>query len=238
MERKVSRKKDQKKQEAHFDSFFVSTAVTEAINLPLLVEIHHNGFWVTDSNGMHIADRNEKCDRNSIMLTPDCLLYVYKIALRHLLLSFKVIEPNDIDAANLIPHIRVRKDKNDPFSNYNKMEGRKFIVKEETISVKKDFIMIELNEKKDIHFTLIFSKGLGKKCNLLSAFKTVIQLLNVHPEMIEKYQNLDYFGEKHSIYWYENGHYPNNLELPDDYNPIEITENFDHIKTTKAGSII
>lgn len=60
-------------------------------DFPVVVEVKHSGFWMTSLSGVHMSTNEVNCKNNSVMLTPDCLLYVYKLALRHLLLSTKVI---------------------------------------------------------------------------------------------------------------------------------------------------
>lgn len=211
-------------------------------SLPVCVEIKHNGFWITDNNGMHISTLNENCDRNSIMLTNDCLLYVYKIALRHLLLSMKVITPDDIDSANLVPHIKVRENKNDPFSKYKLVQNKKYIINDEQVSVKKDFITIEVDRKNDLHCTMIYSKKIGDTVDLLWAFKTTIKILNAYPELIKQYSELPYFGKNYINYWYACplNAYPFNVQLDPQFDNTSIVSepNFDSIKVSLAGSII
>ena len=90
------------------------------------------------------------CDKNSIMLKNDCLFYIYKLALRHLLLSMKVITPKQIDAANLVPHIKVRENKNDSFSKYKIMQDKKYVISDKEVSVKKDFITLEVDRDNDL----------------------------------------------------------------------------------------
>lgn len=213
-------------------------ALSDVRDLPLLVEIKHRGFWITDNDGKHVSTEDEKCERNSIMLTPDCLLYVYKLAFRHLLLSMRVITPKDIDAANLVPHIKVRKDNRDTFSNYKVMQGKKFKITQETLSVRKDFLTIELDEQKDLHCTMIYSKKVGEKINLLEAFRVMIRVLNNDSNLIIQYANLPDFGQSCAEWWYERGNFPHDVNPPIDFKSKVIQENFDHIKTTPAGSII
>ena len=170
-------------------------------------------------------------------MSEDCLLYVYKIAFRHLLLSMQVIVPEDIDSANLVPHVKVRRDKDDAFSKHNSIQNEFFLINETGISAKNDFIIIELDKKKDLHLTLIFSKGIGKIINLVEAFKNVIKLLNYNPELIKMYQSLEYFGYKEINYWYETGDlYPNNIHLPDNY--VASVKRATELQITSAGSVI
>lgn len=206
-------------------------------SLPVYVELKHQGFWTTDINGSHVPNLDESCNRNSVMLFPNCLLYVYKIALRHLLLSMHVIQPSEVDPANLVPHVVVRKNKDDPFSKYKSIQDENFLISEEDISSKSDFIMIELDKKRDLHMTLIYSKGIGKKINLVEAFSNVIKLLNHQPELIELYSSLKYFGNAEIEYWYETGSlYPNNILIPENY--IKKTNEPKKINVTSAGSVI
>ncbi len=152
----------------------------------------HNGFWITDKEGNHKGIRDENVDKNSVMLDNECLLYVYKIALRHLLLSLKIITPQIIDNQNLVPHIVVRTGKDDPKSNYNTIENEQFIITQESISVKKKFMIIEIDKLRDLHMTMIFDKTeeMSSKINIFAAFEFVIKLLNTYPELIKKYSTL------------------------------------------------
>jgi len=221
--------------------------LTNSLNFPVQVEIKHKGFWVTDMNGIHVPLEDQKCDNNSVMLTNDCLLYIYKLALRHYLLAHKIIDVSDIDNANLVPHIRVRKDKNDSFSKYNFVQNKIYIIKQQDISIKNDFMTIEIDRKKDLHFTMIFSKGIKSKVDLLKAFKTVLAILNMYPNLMHEYSLLPYFGEQAMEYWYGDSStlnhlgvtqvYPFNVTPPQNY--VLSKENVNTVcKTTIAGSII
>jgi hypothetical protein len=215
--------------------------VYKSKNLPICVEIKHNGFWITNEHGVHISTLDERCDKNSIMLSNDCLLYIYKIALRHLLLSMKVITPQDIDPANLVPHIKVRENKYDNFSKYKLMQNKKYIISDKEVSVKKDFITIEVDRKNDLHCTLIYSKKIGDKVDLFGAFALVIQTLNTYPELIKQYSDLPYFGQKCMNYWYNcPDKYPFNVQLDDQFNDAHTNNEVDYnsIKISPAGSII
>lgn len=205
------------------------------MNLPLYVQVKHQGYWVTNEEGEHMTSQNQSCDNNSVMLDPSCLLYVYKIALRHYLLSKGIITPDDIDAANLVPHIVVRKNKKDPFSKYHWIQNRSFLIEEKDLTAKNDFLMIELEDK--LHMTLIFSKKIGKRVNLIECFKIIIENLNKNPEYITQYSNLKNFGKDHIYYWYHSPEsYPHNIEKPPGYKlaflaPLEYV-------TSPAGSVI
>lgn len=216
-----------------------SNNISDNKSLPVCIEIKHCGFWITNSSGIQISTSDENCDRNSVMLSAECLLYTYKLAFRHLLLSMRVITPRDIDAANLVPHIKVRENKNDPFSKYKSLQGKKYIIDNGQVSVKKDFITLEVDEKNDLHCTLIYSKKIGDRINLLESFKTVIQTLNTYPELIKQYSELPYFGQQCINYWYDcpNG-YPFNVLLDKNYVHINNEPNLNSIKISPAGSII
>lgn len=189
-------------------------------DLPILVTVIHKGFWVTEKDGTHIGVDDINCDKNSVMLANNCLLYVYKLALRHLLLSNKIITPQDIDNGNLVPHIVVRKNKHDPFSTYKSIQGNSFILKEENFSAKSDFLIAELDEKQDLHCTLIYSKKIKQRVDLIQAFKTVIKVLNYYPNLIQEYASLPYFGQAEISYWYDRTVYnPMEVKAPADYQP-------------------
>jgi len=208
-----------------------------SLSLPIFFEFKHDGFWVTSQKGVHETTDDENCDRNSVMISKECLLYVYKLALRHYLLSQKVISPSEIDAANLVTHVVIRKNKNDPFSKYKKIDGEKFLVTKEMLSSKTDFLMIELDTQRDLHMTLIYSKKIGRKINLIEAFEKVLKTLNQKPELVDDYKNLRYFGQDEAEWWYETGHlWPNNVKMPQYYTPTQkLQQNY---TTTKAGSVI
>ena len=137
---------------------FPKLDINDRPDLPVCVRVDHDGFWITNNNGIHISSLDYNCDRNSVMLTPNSLLYIYKLAFRHLLLSMKVITSYDIDAQNLVPHIVVRKNKADTNSNYNKIQGETFIITDESLSDKTDFLIIELDRERDLHMTVCYSK--------------------------------------------------------------------------------
>lgn len=220
--------------------FDLGPTIDQALDLPVLVQVNHSGFWLTNDNGIHYATQDEKCDRNSVMLSKDCLLYIYKLALRHLLLSMKAIIPDDIDSANLVPHIRVRKDSTDPFSKHNAIQNKKYIITEEQVSIKKDFMILEIDSKKDLHCTLIYCKKLGERVDLMDCFKKVLKVLNTYPELIDKYFRLEYFGSNCHDFWYDDSesNYPFNVEAPPAYIPKKPSNPQDNVKVSAAGSII
>ena len=202
-----------------------------------LLQFKHKGFWTTNEDGKHEPSLDENCNRNSVMISEDCLFYVYKIAFRHLLLSMGVVTPTDMDNANMVPHVVVRKNKTDPFSKYKTIQGEHFIIGETELSVKNDFVIMELDTKRDLHMTLIYSKGIGKKLDLVDAFSKVIKILNYRPELIKMYSQLDYFGTDEINYWYDTGdQYPDNI-VPKEYIPEKPEEKVIP-KVTEAGSII
>ncbi len=215
-----------------------SMVVSEFPSFPIYVELKHIGFWITTPEGIHKSTLDENCDRNSVMLSDSCLLYVYKLALRHFLLSRQVITPDEIDAANLVPHIMVRKNKTDPFSKYSRIQGEKFIITEKMLSVKSDFLLIELDEKRDLHMTLIYSKKIKNRIDLVETFKSVLQTLNQCPSMIEEYSRLEYFGLPEINYWFDTpDSYPLKIKRPLDYIPTP-KEDFKIKNVSPAGSIL
>lgn len=209
---------------------------------PMLIEINHRGFWITGDDGNHVSTLDEKCNRNSIMLSPECKLYVLKLAFRHYLLTKGVLTPQQIDPANLVPHIKVRNDPKDPFSKYKIMDGKMFMIEEKDISAKNDFITIELNRDLDLHFTLVYSKGIKKRTELLEDLSQVLNHLVAKPELIAQYSSLPYFGKDAIQYWVETRHsYPNNVVPPPDYKPapqLSDKELFGKYKVSPAGTII
>jgi hypothetical protein len=190
---------------------------TKLKNFPVLVQVLHDGYWITKDN-IHTSTNDNNCDNNSIMLSPDSLLYVYKLALRHYLLSKQIISPKDIDPQNLVPHIVVRKNKKDPHNNFDSIQKEKFTINEDKISIKSNFMIIELDESRDLHMTLVFSKGINKKIDLKTALDTVVSYLNDYPEMIQTYKQLKYFGEDHTLYWYNTpDSFPFKINKPVDF---------------------
>jgi hypothetical protein len=214
--------------------------IFDSPNFPVCVQIKHDGFWITNNSGIHISTTNEECDRNSVMLNNNCLLYVYKLALRHMLLSMHIIDPSDIDAANLVPHMVIRKSKTDPFSKYKTIQNKKFVITEEMLSGRTDFLIIELDAKQDLHTTMIYSRKISKKINLVDAIKTVISVLNAYPNLIQEYIDLSYFGQHVINYWYDiQNSYPFNIKLPPDYIPTQKNDDdFSSYNLSAAGSIL
>ena len=157
--------------------------------------------------------------------------------MRHLLLSMKIIEPSDIDPANMVPHVVVRKNNTDPFSKYDSVQGEYFNISRNDLSSKRDFIMIELDKKKDLHMTLIYCKGISKKVDLIEAFDKVLKPLNNKKHLISMYSNLENFGLKEIDYWYETGFdYPNNVHAPLFYSKKKEEKKIP--ETTEAGTVI
>lgn len=208
-------------------------------DLPIGVTIKHQGFWITDKSGKHVGTMDEGCDRNSIMLTPECMLYVYKLVLRHLLLSMKVLTPHNVDNQNLVPHIMIRKDKSDPHSAFSTINGEDFFIAEADLSIKSDFLLVELDRDRDLHMTLCYKKKIKELVDMKSALSLVIKILNKHPELIARYQALPYFAEANTKYWYDTPNsFPFNLEVPENYKPIVKQVSLSSYSMTPAGSVV
>ncbi len=211
--------------------------VSGQLSFPIRCEFTHLGFWVTSKDGLHEFTNDQNCIKNSVMISPKSLFYVYKIALRHLLLSMKMIEPAEIDSANLVPHVVVRKNPTDPFSKYDLIQNRQIQINVTDLSAKKDFLIMELDKKQNLHMTLIYAKGIGKRTDLIQAMINVIKLLNYQPNLIEQYKALPYFGHQYLSYWYDTGDlYPNNFIIPDDFHPHAMKE-AELTPVTSAGSM-
>jgi hypothetical protein len=223
-------------------------AAPAARDLPVCVQLDHVGFWITDADGRHVATSDETCARNSVMPTRESLLYVYKLAYRHLMLARAVLRPSDVDAANLVPHVRVRKDPRDAFSHYRSAQGARFVVDRAQLSAKSDFLIIELDAARDLHFTVLYAKGLKKRAasaglDLVDAFCHVLQMLNAHPHLIREYAALPYFGQAAIAYWAAKpGGYPHNVTPPADWRPAPAAPTAATaaaaFELTAAGSIV
>ena len=188
-------------------------------NLPAVAKVAHLGWWVT-VEGKHLATRNEALARNSVVLAPTSLLYVWKLALRHLCLARGWVSPARIDAQNLVPHIRVREDKSSA-SSYDAIEGEEFCITPELLSAKSDFLTLELDAERGLHCTMIFAKGLKKRADMIAAFDQTLGLLNARPELIAAYASLPYFGQAAIHYWHDTPElYPDNIVPPAGYVPV------------------
>jgi len=207
-------------------------------SFPICIQVEHIGFWVTN-NGKHESSIDKNCDKNSVMLSNSCLLYIYKLALRHLLLSMKIISPSKIDAQNLVPHIVVRKSKTDLQSHYDSIKGENFRINENSISIKSDFMLIELDEDRDLHMTMVYCKKIKDLINLKDAFSFIIKLLNKYPFLINEYSKLEYFGEDQINYWYDTPNsFPFHIKKPVYYKKDNNKNNFSNLNVSLAGSIL
>lgn len=118
----------------------------------------------------------------------------------------------------IVPHIVVRRNKQDKFSEFKTIQGQVFDVKEADLSLKNDFLIIELDRDRELHFTVVWKKTLKrntKNINIIEAFKTMVATLKKHPELIKQYASLPYFGEHALMYWMETAkNYPFNVCPP------------------------
>jgi len=207
--------------------------------LKLEVKVMHDGFWITPEMDKHVGTQDQNCDRNSVLLNPKCLLYIYKLALRHYLFTYGVISEDDMDAPNLVPHVKVRKDKRDSFSRYTSIQGRVFHLDEQSLSAKRDFLTIELDTRQDLHCTMIYAKQIGKRNDTIASFKQVVSLLHQKPNLIEQYASLPNFGQGAISYWIETvAKYPNNVVPPKDYKPQKVQIQKTATKVSLAGVIL
>lgn len=209
---------------------------------PLAILLTHNGFWITE-NGQHQAIPDEKCrNSNSVVLDPTCLLYIWKLALRHKLISLKVIEEADIDAPNLVPHVKIRENYNSGFAAYQEINKKIFLLSKSDFSLKKDFLTIELDRKKNWHCTMIYSKGIGKQTNgfnLMEAFEETVTLLNRSPKLIQEYSALPHFGKDALRYWVSTSdQFPNNIIPPEDWEPVVLESDTQPFPNTLPGGTI
>lgn len=219
-------------------SLEVQRAIGGAPWLPVQVEFRHLGFWITNSEGRHLSTDDPACGRNSVMLAPNCLLAIYKVALRHYLLSLGIISPQEIDNQNLIPHVVVRKNEKDSKSSFHSVQGEKFLIMAEDLSSKSDFLIAELDRVRDLHITLFYSKGIKKRVDLLESFKKVLQILNTYPELIGKYAALEGYGEKEIEYWFRNVEsYPFQINRPSDWSPVKPPPKKEY-RVSSAGSLL
>jgi hypothetical protein len=201
-------------------------------SLPLLVEFNHDGFWDVDEKGYRY-NTDVNCDRNSVIVSKDCLFSIYKIALRHLLLSMDVIQPDDVVLPNLIPYLNVRKNKYDPNSIYDSIKKRKFLITQKNILVEQNSLSLMLDQQTDLRILLICDKNITLSVDLAEVFIKVIQLLNAHPDFIKEYAKLEDFGKNEVAYWYSTKSlYPNNIVMPKKYTIV------DDRKVSSAGSIL
>ena len=206
-------------------------------NLPAVAKVSHLGWWVT-VEGKHLAARDEALARNSVVLAPTSLLYVWKLALRHLGLARGWVSPARVDAQNLVPHIRVREDKSSA-SSYDAIEGEEFCVTPDLLSAKSDFLTIELDAERGLHCTMLYAKGLKKRADMIAAFDQMLGLLNARPELIAAYAALPYFGQEAIHYWHDTPElYPDNVVPPAGYVPIARTKVIPAGKRTAAGTIL
>jgi hypothetical protein len=209
-------------------SIVTSTGVTSlkssasaASPFPLLVQFNHQGLWLTDEKtNIHTGTMDETKGRGSVMLTPNCLLSVHKLAMRHKCLSLGIVKPHHIDNANLICHSIIRKSPGDAFSHFKTVQGEKFLIERTDMSAKNDFLTIELDRDRDIHCTMIYRKGIGKEVDLIKLFEEVLETLHKNPHLIKEYASLPDFGKDVIDYWSETPQlYPDNVSLPEDYKP-------------------
>jgi hypothetical protein len=232
-------------------------AEAKGVDLPVVVTLSHVGYWITNKEGRHEATLDERCDRNSVMLAPDSMLYVYKIAMRHYLLSRGVLMAHDVDNAMLVPHVKVR-DNKDATSFADYVQNRQFRIavekRESTIpglteshlSSKDKFLMIELDLKRDLHYTLVFAKNIKARLaeldtTLIECFKETLRILNAHPHIIKQYSARPYFGAADSARWERDAAaYPHNVaesaELPAAATAVAVPP--PAFRTSPAGSII
>ena len=199
------------------------TVVMNPSVLPIYAKVTHKGHWVTDeSTKLHMGTMDEKCNRNSVMLTNDCLLYKLKLAIRHRFICLGLIEPHDIDPQNLVPHIVVRKSPGDSNSQFHPIQGEVFKIDEADLSVKSQFLLIELDRTRDLHMTMIFSKGLKQRCDMVVEFKEMLAMLldPKYQHLLQEYADLPYFGQDAVSYWKETkDQYPMNVTPPPDWKP-------------------
>jgi len=107
------------------------------------------------------------------------------------------------------------------------------------VSNKKDFIVLELDKKRDLHMTLVYKKQIRNNIDLMACLKLVIHLLNTYPELVTMYANLSYFGNQQTKYWYDVPEsFPFRIEIPASYTVTDEKPNYDALKVASGGSII
>jgi hypothetical protein len=193
----------------------------------IFIRITHQGWWIT-RGGRHVATDDHLCDRNSVILDRACLLYIYKLALRHLLLARGRLHPRDVDPQNLVPHILARDPKSTSRSHdlYDELQGATYLLTRDMVSDDGKMLILELDADADLHCTMVFkrppkakskSKTKAPAFDYTAALIQVILDLDAHPERIAEYAALEYFGQDEISYWAEPGSYPLHITKPKDW---------------------
>lgn len=192
---------------------------------PRIIKIEHKGFWMSDANGKHYAETDKKCSRNSVMLSETCPLYILKLAMRHRAVCHKYLPLVKIDAQNSVPHIVVRKSPADSNNQFDNIQGEEFKIDESSLSLKKQFLIVELDRDRDLHMTMLYNSNLPNDINLKEEFAHVVRLLDQRPDFAKLYSELPYFGIDAAAYWLESADsYPENITQPIDWTPKPIVK--------------
>jgi hypothetical protein len=153
-------------------------------------------------------------------------------------MSFTIYDTMEKDQSK---NVVIRKSKTDAFSKYKKIQGERFLIDEKKLSAKADFLIIELDEGRDLHFTMIYSKKIKSRVDLVEVFKEMLKTLNKYPELIQEYSDLSYFGQGAIDYWADattTVKYPFNITPPRDYIRKVQEDLIPVYKLSAAGSII
>ena len=199
-----------------------SSAVWVARNLI----VQHTGFWIT-VHGKHKATDDYKCERNSVMLDSKTKAYQLKLRVRHYLLSEQQMTQSDVDEQNLVPHIQIRK-KNAMRTDfeYKAIQGAEYVIDRDAVFIGPDCIMLVLDHKRKIHYSLIYKDGISGRVDLLAVVvKVWNDMEDASPQSSAEYAALPNFGGDTNVlqYWSEPGSYQaQRITPPSDYVPRQV----------------
>ena len=116
---------------------------------------------------------------------------------------------------NYVPHIVVRSNASG-LGEYENIQEKLFKVTEQDSSVKSNFVILELDRERDLHMTLIFAKGLSRKCDdLVYEIKQVFKMFDENMGIAKEYAALPNFGIDTVPYWFATkSEYSNNITKP------------------------
>jgi len=186
-------------------------------SFPCVVKVQDVGWWTTNETGDHVPSTDDFVKSNCRMLTGG--LRILKMEVQRLLVCAGLLHPN-VDAQNLISHMVVRSANNRGYKNYSELQNKDIEITHSMLSAKRDFLILEVNKQTDLHTTLVYSKGIGDKIDLIKVFEFVLKLQRAYPQLQKEIEALPLCNKNIPHYWYETrNQYPFNTTPPENYIP-------------------